>query len=63
MEHVLRLARARGVVEFAADVLSDNHPMLGLLTKSGLATHRSTQAGVVHITFSEAEAVRFLAVA
>jgi|RhiMetdeSRZDD1v2_1073273.scaffolds.fasta_scaffold616371_2 RimJ/RimL family protein N-acetyltransferase len=63
MEHVLRLARARGVVEFAADVLSDNHPMLRLLTKSGLATHRSTQAGVVHITFSEAEAVRFLAVA
>ena len=63
MEHVLGVARARGVVEFAADVLGDNHTMLGLLTKSGLATHRSTQAGVVHITFSDAEADRFLAAA
>jgi len=27
------------------------------------ATHRSTQAGVVHITFSGAEADRFLAAA
>jgi len=63
MEHVLGIARVRGVVEFAADVLSDNHTMLGLLTKSGLATHRSTQAGVVHVTFSDAEADRFLTAA
>jgi ribosomal protein S18 acetylase RimI-like enzyme len=60
MEHMLGIARANGIVEFAADVLGDNHTMLGLLTKSGLATHRSTQAGVVHLTFSGAEADRFL---
>ena len=60
MEHMLGIARANGIVEFAADVLGDNHTMLGLLTKNGLATHRSTQAGVVHLTFSGAEADRFL---
>jgi GNAT superfamily N-acetyltransferase len=60
IKHVVGIARARGVVEFAADVLGDNHKMLRLLTKSGLATHRATQAGVVHVTFSEAEADRFL---
>jgi len=63
IEHVLGIARARGVVEFAADVLGDNHTMLRLLTKSGLATHRSTQAGVVHLTFSDVETDRFLAAA
>jgi len=63
MGHLLGIARARGVVEFVADVLSDNHTMLGLLTKSGLATHRSTQARVVHVTFSDAEADRFLTAA
>ena len=63
LEHMLGIARARGVVEFAADVLGDNHPMLRLLTKSGLATHRSTQAGVVHVMFSDAAADRFLAAA
>jgi GNAT superfamily N-acetyltransferase len=63
LEHLLGIARARGVVEFEADVLGDNHKMLRLLTKSGLTTHRSTQAGVVHLTFSGAEADRFLAAA
>ncbi len=63
LEHMLGIARARGVVEFAADVLGDNHPMLRLLTKSGLATHRSTQAGVVHVMFSDAAADRFLTAA
>ena len=63
IKHVVGIARARGVSEFAADVLGDNHTMLQLLTKSGLATHRSTQAGVVHVTFSEVEADRFLAAA
>ncbi|HKA53046.1 MAG TPA: GNAT family N-acetyltransferase [Candidatus Binatia bacterium] len=63
MEHLLGIARARGVVEFAADVLGDNHTMLRLLTKSGLAMHRSTQAGIVHLTFSGAKADRFLAAA
>jgi hypothetical protein len=48
---------------FAADVLGDNHKMLQLLTKSGLSTHRATQAGVVPVTFSEAEADRFLTAA
>jgi len=63
IKHVVGIARARGVLEFAGDVLGDNHTMLQLLTKSGLATHRSTQAGVVHVTFSEVEADRFLAAA
>jgi hypothetical protein len=48
---------------FAADVLGDNHKMLQLLTKSGLSTHRAIQAGVVPVSFSEAEAGRFLAAA
>jgi GNAT superfamily N-acetyltransferase len=63
IEHILRIARVRGVVEFEADVLGDNHTMLRLLTKSGLAAHRSTQSGVVHLTFSSAEADQFLAAA
>ena len=63
MKHLLGVARARGVVEFAADVLGDNHAMLGLLRKSGLGAHRSTQAGVVHLTFSDTEVDQFLAAA
>ncbi len=63
MEHLLGIARARGVVEYEADVLGDNHRMLGLLMKHGLAAHRSTQSGVVHVTFSEVEADRFLVAA
>ena len=63
LEHVLGIARAQGVVEFEADMLSDNYKMLRLFTRSGLTMHRSTQAGVVHLTFSDAEADQFLAAA
>jgi len=56
LRRVLALARANGIAEFESEVLGDNQRMLGLLTKNGLAKHRSVEAGVVHLTFSGDEA-------
>jgi RimJ/RimL family protein N-acetyltransferase len=56
LRRLLALARANGVTEFESEVLVDNHRMLGLLTRNGLAKHRSVEGGVVHLTFSGAEA-------
>ena len=56
MGTLIALARANGIAEFESDVLGDNQRMLQFLKRNGLAKHRSTEAGVVHVTFSGAEA-------
>jgi RimJ/RimL family protein N-acetyltransferase len=63
LRSVLALARANGIAEFESEVLGDNQRMLSLLTKNGLAKHRSVESGVVHLTFSGDEADQALRIA
>ena len=44
-------ARERGIVEFEADVLNENHPMLEVFQESGYALQSQLKYGNVHITF------------
>lgn len=61
MESLIEIARSSGIAEFEADVLGHNRRMLRLLERSGLATHRSVESGVIHFTFSGKDAERMLA--
>jgi acyl-CoA synthetase (NDP forming)/GNAT superfamily N-acetyltransferase len=49
LEHLVSLARARGVRTLMADVLPDNYPMLHVIADSGLAVRRRIGGGVVEI--------------
>ncbi len=55
LEHLGRVARAAGITEFQADVLGDNNRMLEVFAKSGFRVKRSTEAGVVHLSFPTGE--------
>jgi acetate---CoA ligase (ADP-forming) len=55
LDHLGRVARAAGITEFQADVLGDNNRMLEVFAKSGLRVKRSTDAGVVHLSFPTGE--------
>ncbi len=55
LDHLGRVARAAGIVEFQADVLGDNNRMLEVFGKSGYRVKRSTDAGVVHLSFPTGE--------
>ncbi len=55
LEHLGRIARAAGIVEFQADVLGDNNRMLEVFAKSGFRAKRSTAGGVVHLSFPTGE--------
>lgn len=50
LSHLTALARAQGLRQFVAEVLSDNAPMLKLFEKSGLAVNVRPEAEVVHVT-------------
>jgi acyl-CoA synthetase (NDP forming)/GNAT superfamily N-acetyltransferase len=50
LEHLVSLARTRGVKAFTAEVRSDNYAMLHLLTDSGLAMRRRSGYGVVELS-------------
>jgi acetyl coenzyme A synthetase (ADP forming)-like protein len=54
LEHLVVIARARGIREFEANVLGENNRMLDVLTKSGFVAHRSIDAGVFTLTFPTA---------
>ena len=58
LEHLVRIARARGVREFQADVLGENNRMLQLFATSGFVVTRSTDAGIVHLSFPTKETER-----
>ena len=49
------IARANGIVQFEADVLAENTPMLAVLRNSGLRMRTSHAQGVVHATLFLAE--------
>ncbi len=55
LEHLGRVARAAGITEFQADVLGDNNRMLEVFAKSGFRVKRSTDAGIVHLSFPTGE--------
>ncbi len=50
LEHLVSLARARGVQAFTAEVLADNYAVLRMLGDSGLALRRRTSDGVVDLS-------------
>jgi GNAT superfamily N-acetyltransferase/predicted CoA-binding protein len=50
LEHLVSLARARGVQAFTAEVLADNYAVLRLLSDSGLALRRKISHGVVDVS-------------
>ena len=50
LEHLVSLARARGVTTLTAEVLPDNYAVLHLLTDSGLALRRRSGDGVVELS-------------
>lgn len=49
LAHLARIARARGIRHFVAEVLPENHPMLAVFERSGFPmTHRRGD-GVIHV--------------
>ena len=50
LEHLVSLARARGVTALTAEVLADNYAMLHVLTDSGLALRRRWDDGVAELS-------------
>ena len=50
LEHLVSLARARGVKVLVADVLPDNYPVLRVLSDAGLAIRRKYADGVVELS-------------
>ena len=63
LDHLLRIARARGIVEFHADVLGENNRMLEVFAATGFVVTSSTEAGVVHLCFPTEETDRSRAAA
>ena len=51
LEHLVSLARGRGVRAFEAETLSDNAPMLQVFADAGLRAHHALADGVYEISF------------
>jgi len=49
LEHLVSLARARGVKVLVADVLPDNYAVLRVLSDAGLAVRRRSGSGVIDL--------------
>lgn len=54
LHHLARIGHANGVENFAAEVLGDNHRILQMLDRTGVATTRAVGSGVVHVTIPTA---------
>ena len=50
MRHLTGIAREAGLRELAAEVLSDNYPMLNVFQKCGLKVTTRRDRGAVHVT-------------
>jgi RimJ/RimL family protein N-acetyltransferase len=50
LAHLVRLATDRGVARFEAEVLSDNHSMLRVFSRSGLPMRRHLDGGTTHVS-------------
>jgi acyl-CoA synthetase (NDP forming)/GNAT superfamily N-acetyltransferase len=51
LEHLVSLARSRGVRAFVAETLTENAPMLEVFAHAGLRAHRALSDGVYEISF------------
>ncbi len=51
MEHLISLARGRGLLAFTAETLSENALMLKVFADAGLQAHRALADGVYELTF------------
>ena len=51
LEHLISLARSRGLRAFTAETLSENAPMLRVFADAGLQAHRALADGVYDLTF------------
>jgi len=51
LEHLVSVARERGVHAFTAQTLPQNRRMLGVFADAGLPVHREMTGGVVELTF------------
>lgn len=60
LEHLVSLARSRGVRVFRADTLAENASMLQVFATAGLAVERKLREGVVEVTMPLAPDVRYL---
>ena len=49
LEHLVSVARARGVKTFVGEVLPDNYPVLRVLSDAGLAVRRRSGSGVIDL--------------
>ncbi len=52
IRHLISIARAAGLEEFVAEVLSENSPMLKVFARCGLAMTTRRERGIVHVTLS-----------
>jgi GNAT superfamily N-acetyltransferase len=57
LQHLGYIARAKGVSQFVAEVLSGNKAMLTVFSRSGLPMKKSFDGGVTHVTLSLQETV------
>ena len=51
LEHLVDLARGRGITVFAADVMADNHRMLDVFRAAGFRQAERIESGVVQVVF------------
>jgi GNAT superfamily N-acetyltransferase len=58
LKHLARIAWNHGITEFQANVLSDNQQMLEVFADSGFRIRKTTDSGVVHLSFPIASAGR-----
>jgi GNAT superfamily N-acetyltransferase len=52
LDHLARIARGRGIMEFDAEVLAGNRPMLAVFARSGLKMRRQQAEDVIHVTLT-----------
>jgi RimJ/RimL family protein N-acetyltransferase len=58
IRHLIKIARANGLEEFIAEVLSDNAPMLTVFERCGLAMTTRRDRGVVHVRLALSSRVK-----
>ena len=52
LKHLAHIGRGQGVSQFEAEVLAQNHAMLGVFSRSGLPMKQSRGDGDIHLTLS-----------
>ncbi len=57
LQHLVQIAREKGVPQFEAEVLSGNKAMLTVFSRSGLPMKKSFEGGATHVILTLKEAV------